>query len=77
MFEEAFGKKFAVTQVPEEALEAQWKAAENPFEKSFAALMLGVARGFDSGLQPAFEQFPMKMTSPREYVRRWAETVPR
>lgn len=77
MVEEAFGKKFAVTEVPEEALEAQWKAAENPFEKSFAALMLGVARGFDSGLKPPFEKFPMKMTSPREYVRRWAETVPK
>ena len=76
MVEEAFGKKFAVTQVPEEALEAQWKTAENPFEKTFAALMLGVARGFDSGLQPPFEQFPMKMTSPREYVRRWAEAAP-
>jgi len=73
MFEETFGKKFAVTQVPEETLEAQWKAAENPFEKSFAALMLGVARGFDSGIEPPFEQFPMKMTSPREYVRRLAE----
>ena len=76
MVEEAFGKKFAVTQVPEEALEAQWKTAQNPFEKTFAALMLGVARGFDSGLQPPFEQFPMKMTSPREYVRRWAEATP-
>ncbi len=73
MFEEAFGKKFAVTEVPEAALEAQWKAAENPFDKSFSALMLGVARGFDSGVQPAFEQFPMKMTSPREYVRRLAD----
>ena len=77
IFEEAFGKKFAVTEVPEAALEAQWKAAENPFEKTFAALMLGVARGFDSGLQPPFEEFPMKMTSPREYVRRWAESIPK
>ena len=77
MFEEAFGKKFTVTQLPEDVLEAQWKAAENPFEKSFAALMLGIARGFDSGLQPPFEKFPMKMTSPREYVRRLAESMPR
>jgi len=77
MFEEAFGKKFAVTQVSEGALEAQWKAAENPFEKTFAALMLGVARGFDSGIKPPFEKFPMKMTSPREYVRRLAEGTAR
>ena len=77
MFEESFGRKFAVTQVPEEALEAQWKSAQNPFEKTFAALMLGVARGFDSGIQPPFDKFPMKMTSPREYVRRLAESTPR
>ncbi len=72
IFEKTFGKKFSVTEVPEEALEAQWRAAQNPFEKSFAALMLGAARGFDTGMQPPFEQFPMKMTSPREYVRRLA-----
>jgi NADH dehydrogenase len=71
LFEEAFGKKFEVTEIPAEALEAQWKAAENPFEKSFAALMLWVARGIDLE-KPPFEKFPMKMTSPREYVRRLA-----
>jgi uncharacterized protein YbjT (DUF2867 family) len=73
LFEKAFGKKFAVTEVPEEALEAQWKAAQDPFEKTFAALMLGVARGFDSGMEPPFKEFPMRMTSPREYVQRLAE----
>lgn len=72
LFEEAFGKKFEVTEIPEETLKAQWKAARNPFEKSFAALMLWVARGIDLG-RPPFEKFPMKMTSPREYVRRLAE----
>jgi NADH dehydrogenase len=77
IFEEAFGKKFAVTEVPEEALEAQWKAAQNPFEKTFAALMLWVARGLDSGIKPPFDKFPMKMTSPREYVRRLAEAYER
>ncbi|HEU4748607.1 MAG TPA: SDR family oxidoreductase [Gemmatimonadaceae bacterium] len=76
LFEEAFGKKFEVTEIPEEALEAQWKAARNPFEKSFAALRLWVARGLDLGTPP-FEKFPMKMTSPREYVRRLAEAQPR
>lgn len=46
--EEAFGKKFKVTEITEEALEAQWKAAQNPFDKSFAALMLWVARTLSS-----------------------------
>jgi uncharacterized protein YbjT (DUF2867 family) len=72
IFEEEFGKKFDVTEVPEEALEAQWNAAQNPMDKTFACLMLGVARGFDSGIEPPFERFPMRMTSPRDYVRKLA-----
>jgi hypothetical protein len=74
LFEEAYGKKFSVIEVPEAALEAQWSAAENPFDKTFSGLMLGLARGFDSGMTPPFDQFPMQMTSPRDYVRSMART---
>lgn len=74
IFEEAFGKKFDVTEVPEEALEAQWSSAQNPMDKTFACLMLGVARGFDSGIEPPFEKFPMQLTSPRDYVRKLARS---
>ncbi|MEX2110899.1 MAG: SDR family oxidoreductase [Gemmatimonadaceae bacterium] len=74
IFEEAFGRKFDVTEVPEEALEAQWSSAQNPMDKTFACLMLGVARGFDSGIEPAFGKFPMEMTSPRDYVRNLARS---
>jgi len=69
LFEEAYGRKFNVIEVPEAALEAQWSTAQNPFDKTFAGLMLGLARGFDSGMKPPFDQFPMEMTSPRDYVR--------
>jgi uncharacterized protein YbjT (DUF2867 family) len=69
LFEEAFGKPFSVTEIPEQALEAQWKGAENPMEKTFASLMLGVARGLDAGMEPPFEKFPMQLTTPREFVR--------
>lgn len=72
LFEEAYGKKFNVSEVPESALEAQWSSAENPFDKTFAGLMLGVARGYGSGVNPPFEEFPMQMTSVREHVRRMA-----
>jgi uncharacterized protein YbjT (DUF2867 family) len=72
LFEEAYGKKFNVIEVPEAALEAQWSSAENPFDKTFAGLMLGLARGFDSGIKPPFDEFPMQMTSPRDYVRSMA-----
>ncbi|HUR00449.1 MAG TPA: SDR family oxidoreductase [Gemmatimonadaceae bacterium] len=69
IFEEAFGRPFNVIEIPEIALEAQWTSAQNPFERSFAALMLGIARGLDSGMKPPFEKFPMQQTSARAYVR--------
>jgi len=72
IFEEAYGKKFDVIEVPEAVLEAQWSSPQNPWDKTFAGLMLGCARGFDTGLQPPFDKFPMHMTSPREYVRKMA-----
>ena len=73
IFEEAYGKKFDVIEVPEAALEAQWNTAPNPWDRTFAGLMLGVARGLGAGVQPPFEAFPMQMTTPREHVRRMAK----
>jgi len=72
IFEEAYGRKFNVIEIPETALEAQWNSAQNPFDRTFAGLMLGVARGFDTGVQPPFDKFPMRMTSVREHARRMA-----
>jgi uncharacterized protein YbjT (DUF2867 family) len=72
LFEEAYGKTFSVIEVPEELLESQWRAAENPWDETFAALMLGVARGLGSGMSPPLEVFPIRMTSAREYIRRMA-----
>ena len=72
LFEQAFRKKFNVIEVPETTLEAQWSAAENPFDKTFAGLMLGMARGFDSGAKPPFAEFPMQMTSVRDYIKNLA-----
>lgn len=72
IFEEAFGRKFNIIEVPEAALEEQLKSAQNPFDRTFAGLMLAVARGFDTGPKPPFDQFPMRMTSAREYARKMA-----
>ncbi len=72
IFEEAYGKKFTLIEIPEAALEAQWSSAQNPFDRTFAGLMLGLARGFGSGMKPPFEAFPMQRTSPREYARNMA-----
>lgn len=66
IFEDAFAKRFTVTEVSEEALEAQWAGAPDPFSRSFAALMLGVARGAAAGSAlPA--GFPMRMTTVRDF----------
>lgn len=44
IFEEQVGRPLTVTEVPEQVLEAQWSTTDNPFEKTFSGLMLGVAR---------------------------------
>jgi len=66
-FEEVFATPFTVTELPEEVLEARWKAAPDPFSRSFAALMLGVARGAAAGCELQAE-FPIRMTSVREFA---------
>jgi len=68
IFEAAFGRPFTVTEVPEEALEAQWKSAGDPFTRSFSALMLGAARGDLPGEPLPADQFPMRMTTVREFA---------
>jgi uncharacterized protein YbjT (DUF2867 family) len=72
IFEKATGKKFTLTELSEESLEAQWQGATDPFQRTFAALMLGIARGFDSGMNPEFDKFPIKMTSAREWIEEHA-----
>ncbi len=66
-FEEVFEKPFTVIEVPEEALEAQWMAAPDPFSRSFAALMLGVSRGAVAGCELS-EEFPIRLTTVREFA---------
>jgi NADH dehydrogenase len=67
-FENAFGKPFAVMEVPEPALEEQWKSAADPFTRSFTGLMLGVARGWVGGNRPNAEQFSIRMTTVDEFA---------
>jgi uncharacterized protein YbjT (DUF2867 family) len=73
IFEEVYGKPFVVTEIPEEALEAQWRSAVDPLEKTISSLMLGLARGLDTGMRPPYESFPMKMTGVKTFVRRAAK----
>lgn len=68
IFEETFGKPFAVTEVPEAALEAQWSGAPDPFTRTFSALMLGVARSALGASDSKAPVFPDRWRSVREHV---------
>lgn len=70
-FESALGKPVAVTEVPEQALEIQWKSAENPFEKTFAGLMLGVAQLNEPEVR-SDELVPQSMLTVHDFARRKA-----
>jgi uncharacterized protein YbjT (DUF2867 family) len=72
LFEEEYRKPFTVTDIPEHALELRWNGANDPFEKTFAALMLGVARGLGCDVEVPGKEFGLHLTAPREFVHRSA-----
>jgi hypothetical protein len=69
MFEEALGKPLTVAAIPEHALENQWMAATNPFEKTFAGLMLGAAR-LDHDAVPMEPDLAFEMATVREFANK-------
>jgi len=69
MFEEALGQPLTVTAIPEHALENQWMAATNPFEKTFAGLMLGAAR-LDQDPVPMEPDLAFEMATVREFANK-------
>ena len=71
-FEGTLGKPLIVTEVPEQVLEVQWQSAQNPFEKTFAGLMLGVAR-LDMDARRN-DELPVA-TTVREFARRRTESA--
>ena len=71
-FEEAAGRTFQVQEIPEQALEAQWEGATDPMQRTFAALMLGAARGHEVPMGEVLEKFPIRMTTVREFAERAA-----
>jgi NADH dehydrogenase len=67
--EELSGRQFAIEHVPEEALRAQKAAATDPFEESFAALMLSYAAGQPIEMQATLATFLLKLLSVRDYLK--------
>ena len=69
-FEKISGKPFKVEHVPEEVLQAQFAAATDSLQKSFAALMLGYLYGDAMDMAPIQQEFGIKLTNVDTYARR-------
>jgi uncharacterized protein YbjT (DUF2867 family) len=75
IFEQTTGRKVEVQFVPEEALEAQRKAATDPMQQSFASLMLYCAKGDRIDMSRTTKQFPVRLKSVRDYARSQSNPV--
>jgi uncharacterized protein YbjT (DUF2867 family) len=69
-FEKISGRAFAVEHVSEAALRSQFDAATDSLQKSFAALMLGYARGDAMDMASVVDTFGIKLTSINDYAHR-------
>jgi uncharacterized protein YbjT (DUF2867 family) len=68
--EELTGRKFTVQHVPEEALRAQYGAATDSLQRSFAALMLYYAQGAVIDMTAARQSLPVQtLKSVRDLLR--------
>lgn len=68
-FEKISGRSFVLEHVPEQSLLAQFEAATDSMQKSFAALMLGCLHGDAMNMAPIVDTYGIKLTSVDEYVR--------
>ncbi len=73
IFEEAGGRTFSVTHVPEDVLRGQAAGAADSLQEAFAGLMVAYAQGYPVDMAPAREIFPqvaLGLTSVRDFARR-------
>lgn len=70
LFEQALGRTIEREHVTAEALDAQFRAASDPMQKTFAALMLGAARGDAVDVGPALQKVPIDLTPVSAFVAR-------
>jgi uncharacterized protein YbjT (DUF2867 family) len=68
-FEAIGGKPFKVEHVPDEALQAQYAAATDPMQKSFAALMLSYRYGDAIEMKSLQQEFGISLKPVDTYVR--------
>ena len=68
IFEKTKGKKFELQFVPEQAIRAQKDEAQDPLSESFAALTLGVVKGSEINMKNTLVDFPIHLTTVKEYA---------
>ena len=68
LFEAAGWGEFSIQHVPEEKLRADYEAAEDPLQKSFAALQLQYATGDPIDISPVLRLLPLNLTSVSDYA---------
>jgi uncharacterized protein YbjT (DUF2867 family) len=68
IYEQATGKTFEMTHVPDEALEAQQADAADPMQQSFIGLMRCYATGDPIDMGETLKTFPVKMTTLEEHA---------
>ena len=70
IFEISKGEKFELQFVPEQAIRAQKDEAQDPLSESFAALTLGVVKGSEINMKNTLVDFPIHLTTVKEYASR-------
>lgn len=70
IFEQTVGQKFDVALVPEGALREQYANAPDEYSRTLAGLGLGVVGGDRIDMRQMLRDFPVKLTSVRDYARR-------
>jgi len=70
IFEGLSGRTFALTFISEQALSEQQTASNNSWERSLLGLQQGYADGAAVDMRELIHQFPLTLTSVREYASR-------
>ena len=68
-FEQIGGRPFKLEHIPDQALRAQFEAATDSLQKSFAALMLGYSAGDAIDVRSIQGEFGIELTSINDYAR--------
>ncbi len=76
LFERVARRSFEVTRVPVEDLAAQYEAATDPMQRSFAGLMRCVANGDPIDMSGTLQAIPVRLTSVEEFAERVLGAVP-